>query len=65
MQIHNVTFEVGRRGDGSAVFVLDHGGVRLAVDMSDEDRRELGRMLLEPLFECVPCEDGQIEEASA
>jgi len=61
MQIHNVTFEVGRRGDGSAVIVLDHGGLRLEVDLSDCDRRELGRMLLEPLYACVPFEIVDVE----
>jgi hypothetical protein len=53
MQIYNATFEVGLRGDGSAAFILHHGGDHLRVDLSNDERRKLGRMLLEPAFVCV------------
>lgn len=54
MRITNVTFTVHRAANGSARVDIQHGGTYLSIDMSAAERAELGRLLLEPLFECVP-----------
>lgn len=60
MVVRDYAIGVDRFADGTAQMIIHHGGHKMALVLTDEDRRKLGRYLLQAEAP-TPCELGACE----